>query len=172
MKEGHACPYDSLMPVIFTSMKTATSPTQRGVWSGLSQMPSGPALTYFTVTTIYNEAVNLGIAIYNMWQGESIRYDTLFRDETVGALDAATGKAYVRMLRRAMDLGEFYQVIFICHTPLVLEPGSADLLFKVCGSCPPITPKCRGPTEQIRATRSRGAEHRQSAIDHRQCWRW
>ncbi len=68
-----------------------------------------------------NEAVNLGIAIYNMRQGESIRYETLFRDETVGALDAANGKEYVRMLRRATDLGGFHQVIFICHTPVVWE---------------------------------------------------
>jgi exonuclease SbcC len=68
---------------------------------------------------LVNEAVNLGIAIYNMRQGEGIRYETLFRDETVGALDAANGKEYVRMLRRAMDLGGFHQVIFICHTPLV-----------------------------------------------------
>ena len=37
---------------------------------------------------LVNEAVNLGIAIYNMRQGEGIRYETLFRDETVGALDA------------------------------------------------------------------------------------
>jgi exonuclease SbcC len=70
---------------------------------------------------LVNEAVNLGIAIYNMGQGEGIRYETLFRDETVGALDAANGKEYVRMLRRAMDLGGFHQVIFICHTPLVWE---------------------------------------------------
>jgi len=56
---------------------------------------------------LVNEAVNLGIAIYNMRQGEGTRYETLFRDETVGALDAANGKEYVRMLRRAMDLGGF-----------------------------------------------------------------
>ena len=68
---------------------------------------------------LVNEAVNLGIAIYNMRQGEGIHYETLFRDETVGALDAANGKEYVRMLRRAMDLGGFHQVIFICHAPLV-----------------------------------------------------
>ena len=49
---------------------------------------------------LVNEAVNLGIAIYNMRQGEGIRYETLFRDETVGALDAANAKEYVRMLRR------------------------------------------------------------------------
>ena len=70
---------------------------------------------------LVNEAVNLGIAIYNMRQGEGIRYETLFRDETVGALDAANANEYVRMLRRAMDLGAFHQVIFICHTPLVWE---------------------------------------------------
>jgi exonuclease SbcC len=70
---------------------------------------------------LVNEAVNLGIAIYNMRQGEGICYESLFRDETVGALDAANGKEYVRMLRRAMDLGGFHQVFFICHTPLVWE---------------------------------------------------
>jgi exonuclease SbcC len=68
---------------------------------------------------LVNEAVNLGIAIYNMRQGEGIRYETLFRDETVGALDAVNGKEYVGMLRRAMDLGAFHQIVFICHTPLV-----------------------------------------------------
>jgi len=70
---------------------------------------------------LVNEAVNLGIAIYNMRQGEGIRYETLFRDETVGALDDANAKEYVRMLRRAMDLGGFHHVIFICHTPVVWE---------------------------------------------------
>jgi DNA repair protein SbcC/Rad50 len=86
---------------------------------------------------LVNEAVNLGIAIYNMRQGEGIRYETLFRDETVGALDAANGKEYVRMLRRAMDLGGFHQVIFICHTPLVWE--LADNVLSVGCGC-----VCRG----------------------------
>jgi exonuclease SbcC len=82
---------------------------------------------------LVNEAVNLGIAIYNMRQGEGIRYETLFRDETVGALDAVNGKEYVRMLRRAMDLGGFHQVIFICHTPLVWE--FADRVLSVGAGC-------------------------------------
>ena len=80
---------------------------------------------------LVNEAVNLGIAIYNMRQGEGIRYETLFRDETVGALDSTNAKEYVRMLRRAMDLGRFHQVIFICHTPLVWE--LADRVLTVGG---------------------------------------
>ena len=82
---------------------------------------------------LVNEAVNLGIAIYNMRQGEGIRYETLFRDETVGALDAVNGREYVRMLRRAMDLGGFHQVIFIYHTPLVW--GLADNLLSIGSGC-------------------------------------
>jgi exonuclease SbcC len=82
---------------------------------------------------LVNEADYLGIAIYNMRQGEGIRYETLFRDETVGALDAVNGKEYVRMLRRAMDLGGFHQVIFICHSPLVWE--QADRVLSVDAGC-------------------------------------
>ncbi len=70
---------------------------------------------------LVNEAVNFGIAIYNMRQGEGIRYETLFRDETVGPLGSANAKEYMRMLRSAMDLGGFHQVNFICHTPLVRD---------------------------------------------------
>ena len=81
----------------------------------------------------HNEAVNLGIASYNMRQGEGIRYETLFRDETVGALDAVKGKEYVRMLRRAVDLGGFHQVMFICHSPMVWE--LVDDIISVGGGC-------------------------------------
>ena len=70
---------------------------------------------------LVNEAVNLGIAIYNMRQGEGVRHETLFRDETVGALDAKNSREYVRMLRHAMMIGGFHQVIFICHAPQVWE---------------------------------------------------
>jgi hypothetical protein len=37
----------------------------------------------------------------------------------------------VRMLRRAMDLGGFHQVIFICHSPTVWE--LADCIVSVGG---------------------------------------
>ncbi len=80
---------------------------------------------------LVNEAVNLGIAIYNMRQAESVRHETLFRDETVGALDAKNAKEYVRMLRRAMEIGGFHQVIFICHAPQVWE--MADRILYVVG---------------------------------------
>ena len=82
---------------------------------------------------LVNEAINLGIAIYNMRQSEGIPYETHFRDETVGALDAVNSKEYVRTLRRAMGLGGFHQVNFICHTPLVSE--LADCILSVGGGC-------------------------------------
>ena len=51
----------------------------------------------------------------------------------MGALDVTNGKKYVRMLRRAMDLGRFHQVIFICHSPLVWE--LADDVLSVGDGC-------------------------------------
>lgn len=70
---------------------------------------------------LVNEALNLGIAMYNARKGEGIRYEMLFRDETIGALDNHNGVEYVRMLRRAMEIGGFHQVVFISHTPGVWE---------------------------------------------------
>lgn len=78
---------------------------------------------------LVNEAVNLGIAIYNMRQGDGVRHETLFRDETVGALDTKNAREYVRMLRHARELGGFHQVIFICHAPQVWE--MADRVLRV-----------------------------------------
>jgi len=78
---------------------------------------------------LVNEAVNLGIAIYNMRQGEGVRHETLFRDETVGALDSKNSREYVRMLRHAIKIGGFHQVIFICHSPQVWE--LADRILEV-----------------------------------------
>ncbi|HLY61300.1 MAG TPA: AAA family ATPase [Terriglobia bacterium] len=78
---------------------------------------------------LVNEAVNLAIAIHNMRQSDSVRHETLFRDETVGALDTKNAKEYIRMLRHAMELGGFHQVIFICHAPQVWE--MADRVLRV-----------------------------------------
>ena len=78
---------------------------------------------------LVNEAVNLGIAIYNMRQGAGARHETLFRDETVGALDSKNSREYVRMLRHAVKTGGFHQIIFICHSPQVWE--MADRVLRV-----------------------------------------
>jgi DNA repair exonuclease SbcCD ATPase subunit len=72
---------------------------------------------------LVNEALNLGIAMYNARKGEGVHYKVLFRDETIGALDHHNGLEYVHMLRRAMETGGFYQVVFISHAPGVWEPA-------------------------------------------------
>lgn len=70
---------------------------------------------------LVNEALNLAIAIYNVRQGDEIHHETLFRDETVGELHAKSAPEYIRMLRRAMELGAFHESLFICHNPQVWE---------------------------------------------------
>jgi len=44
-------------------------------------------------------------------------------------LDSNNAKEYSRMLRQAMALGGFHQVIFICHQPPVWE--MADRILEV-----------------------------------------
>lgn len=61
---------------------------------------------------IVNEAVGIAIAVYNK---DTRRLETLFRDETTGALDVENGPRYVNMLRRAMKLGHFSRCLFITH---------------------------------------------------------
>ena len=70
---------------------------------------------------LVNEAVNLGIAIYNMRQGEGIRYETLFRDETVGPWTPPTPKSMCACCVEPWTWADSIKSIFICHTPLVWE---------------------------------------------------
>lgn len=77
---------------------------------------------------LIGEALGLGIAIYNA-QRYGIRWETLFRDETAGALDPENAQAYVRMLRRAMVIGGFRNIVFVSHVPEVW--GQADAVLHV-----------------------------------------
>ncbi len=76
---------------------------------------------------VVGEAVGLAIAIFNS-RKSGIRWETLFRDETAGALDAVNAAAYVDMLRRALELGGFHQVLFVSHSPEVWERADVRLL--------------------------------------------
>jgi len=76
---------------------------------------------------IVGEAVSLAIAIYNA-RKNNVRWSTLFRDETAGALDAQNASAYVDLLRRARALGGFDQVLFVSHSEHVWERADARLV--------------------------------------------
>jgi exonuclease SbcC len=76
---------------------------------------------------VVGEAIGLAIAIFNA-RKSGIRYETLWRDETAGALDTTNAAAYVAMLRRARVLGGFSQVLFVAHQPEVFEAADARLI--------------------------------------------
>ena len=76
---------------------------------------------------VVGEALGLAIAIVNARQS-GIQWRTLFRDETAGALDPENAHAYVQMLRRAMELGGFDQILFVSHSPEVWQGADSRLL--------------------------------------------
>lgn len=75
---------------------------------------------------IVGEALNLALAIHNA-NRSGIRWRTLWRDETAGALSPRNAERYVAMLRAALDIGQFAQVIFVSHSEAVCEAADVRL---------------------------------------------
>lgn len=75
---------------------------------------------------VVGEAVGLAISIFNA-RKSGVRWRTIFRDETAGALDPENATRYVAMLRRALELGGFEQCVFIAHLPAVYESADVQL---------------------------------------------
>jgi len=73
---------------------------------------------------VVGEALGLSLAIYNA-KKNNVRWETLWRDETAGALDPQNAQAYVQMLRRARELGGFHQIVFVAHQTEVWEAADA-----------------------------------------------
>jgi exonuclease SbcC len=78
---------------------------------------------------ILNEAISLALAIYNS-RKSGLRFETLFRDETAGALDPQNAERYMQMLRRALELGGFHQLVFIAHSQDLWEQADARVFVK------------------------------------------
>lgn len=76
---------------------------------------------------IVAEAISLSLAIRNA-RTNRIKYETLWRDETTGALDETNAEAYVEMLRKARELGEFDQVIFVSHLAIAYDSADARIM--------------------------------------------
>ena len=85
---------------------------------------------------IIGEALGLAFAIFNARKSK-VKWETLWRDETAGALDQRNAQAYVDMLRRALAVGGFKQVIFVSHQPEVWE--RADARIDVAGGAATVT---------------------------------
>lgn len=77
---------------------------------------------------IVDEAVRTALAMFAARRLEApIR--TLWRDESSGALTPENARRYVQMLRRAAEIGDFHQVLFVAHDPDVI--ASADVVVRV-----------------------------------------
>lgn len=75
---------------------------------------------------VIGEAIGLALAIFNS-QRSGVKWRTLFRDETAGALDPQNAEAYVEMLRRALELGGLDQVLFVSHQREIWERADVRL---------------------------------------------
>lgn len=75
---------------------------------------------------IVSEALALAIALFNK-QKNGIAWETLFRDEASSALDIENAPAYIRMLRRAREMGHFSRVYFISHQPFLEKMADSVL---------------------------------------------
>lgn len=95
---------------------------ERGREGEISTMSGGEKV-------ILNEAISLALAIYNS-RKSGLRFETLFRDETAGALDPQNAERYMQMLRRALELGGFHQLIFIAHSQDLWEQADARVFVK------------------------------------------
>lgn len=63
---------------------------------------------------IFDEALKLAICMVNA-NRSGVHFDTLFRDETTSALTRDFAGDYIKMLRKAMEIGHFYQIVFVSH---------------------------------------------------------
>lgn len=73
---------------------------------------------------VISEAISLALAIY-VGRHSGRRFETLWRDETAGALDPENAQRYVAMLRRARVISGAHQVVFVAQQPEVFEAADA-----------------------------------------------
>jgi exonuclease SbcC len=95
--------------------------TERGTDGSVDDLSGGEE-------TIVGEAISIAIAIYNT-RRSSIPMLDLFRDECSGALSAGHAVKYIRMLRRALDLGGFTRCYFVAHQPPLWRLADERILF-------------------------------------------
>lgn len=110
---------------------------------------------------IVGEALALALAIYNHMKS-GLRWETLIRDEPSSALSPANAAAYADMMRRALTIGGFHQLLFVSHQREVIERADVRLVVaggrvavEGSGKTPAVTgahnPSGRGPDEPVGA---------------------
>ena len=79
---------------------------------------------------LVDEALKLALAIFNA-RRHGAMFETLYRDEADGALDEKAAARFPSMLRRAMELGNFRNLLFVTHRGQAAE--QADVTIRVGG---------------------------------------
>lgn len=77
-------------------------------------------------SVLVSESISLAWSLFGA-QNAGRRYHTLIRDESSSALDATKAPAYIRLLRRAAELGDFSRVFFVSHQPACEQVADAVL---------------------------------------------
>lgn len=78
---------------------------------------------------IIGEAVSLALSVLACRRA-GLERPTLVRDESGAALDAANGRAYMAMLRRAAEMIDADKVLFVSHTPELQELADARVIIE------------------------------------------
>jgi exonuclease SbcC len=73
---------------------------------------------------IVGEALGLAVGLFHS-QAAGVSLGTVCRDETVGALDPENGERYIKMLRAFLRIGLVHQLLYVCHSPELIEAADA-----------------------------------------------
>lgn len=73
---------------------------------------------------IVGEALGLAVGLFHA-QAAGVSLGTVVRDETVGALDPENGERYLAMLRAFLRVGQVHQLLYVAHSPALVELADA-----------------------------------------------
>lgn len=92
----------------------------RGTEKSLGEMSGGEEV-------LVNECLTRSVALYAS-QSSTTHCDTLFTDETDGALDPAAKRAFMQMKRAVIKQGGYAREFFITHTPELWEMADHKIM--------------------------------------------
>lgn len=92
----------------------------RGTEKSLGEMSGGEEI-------LVNECLTRSVALYAS-QSSSTRCETLFTDETDGALDPEAKRTFMQMKRAVLKQGGYGREFFISHTPELWEMADHKIM--------------------------------------------
>ena len=75
-----------------------------------------------------NECISRALALF-LAEASGLKEETLFTDETDGALDEDRKRMFMTMKRKVIELGGYKREFFVSHTPQMWDLADAKLRF-------------------------------------------